>query len=69
MAVVKKLPSSETGHGVLCHATDGTDYYISQNEANHKHTLWHIVAGGYEKISVGNSPYDLYGLIPVFNKK
>ena len=69
MAIVKNLPTSETGRGVLCHSTDGMDYCISQNKANHKHTLWHIVPGGYEKISVGNNPYELYGLIPGFDKK
>ena len=40
------------------------EFQISQNTEKKKHTLWKIVAGGFEKIATANSPYDLYELIP-----
>lgn len=61
--IVKKLPASEYGSGVLCKTKSGKQYQISQNPENKKHTLWRIVDGGYEKIATGDSPYDLYPLI------
>jgi hypothetical protein len=61
--VVKKLPASECGTGVLCTTRSGKQYQISQNPEKKKHTLWRIVDGGYEKLATGNSPYDLYPLI------
>lgn len=61
--VVKKLPASECGTGVLCTTRSDKRYQISQNPEKKKHTLWRIVDGGYEKLATGNSPYDLYSLI------
>lgn len=61
--IVKKIPASECGIGVLCTTKSGKQYQISQNPEKKKHTLWHIVDGGYEKLATGNSPYDLYPLI------
>lgn len=61
--VVKRLPVSEYGTGVLCKTKSGKQYQISQNPEKKKHTLWRIVDGGYEKIATGDSPYDLYALI------
>lgn len=61
--IIKKLPASECGTGVLCKTRSGKQYQISQNPEKKKHTLWLIVDGGYEKLATGNSPYDLYSLI------
>lgn len=61
--IVKNLPASEYGTGVLCTTRSGKRYQISQNPEKKKHTLWRIVDGGYEKLAIGNSPYDLYPLI------
>lgn len=61
--IVKKLPVSEYGSGVLCKTRSGKQYRISQNPEKKKHTLWRIVDGGFEQLAVGDSPYDLYPLI------
>lgn len=58
--VIKKLPVSECGIGVLCKTKSGKLYKISQNPDKKKHTLWRIVDEGYEKIATADSPYDLY---------
>ena len=57
---LSKLPSSENGTGVTCTTLSGEQYYISQNTEKHKHTLWRIVDGNYQKIATADSPYDLY---------
>lgn len=61
--IIKKLPVSESGHGVHCTTSSGEEYQISQNPDKKKHTLWKIVDGGYQKIATANSPYDLYPII------
>lgn len=60
---VKKLPTADCGRGVLCRTRSGKEYCISQNPEKHRHTLWRIVDGGYEKMASADSPYDLYPLI------
>ena len=61
--VVKKIPASDCGTGVLCKTRSGKEYCISQNPEKHKHTLWCIVDGGFEKIATAYIPYDLYHLV------
>ncbi len=62
-AIYKTLPSSENGTGVTCPTNTGQQYYISQNKEKGKHTLWRIVAEGYQKVATADSPYDLYDKI------
>ena len=62
--VVRKIPVTENGLGVHCTTKSGREFQISQNTEKKKHTLWKIVAGGFEKVATANSPYDLYELIP-----
>ena len=62
--VVRKIPVTENGLGVHCTTKSGMEFQISQNTEKKKHTLWKIVAGGFEKVATANSPYDLYELIP-----
>lgn len=61
--IIKKIPSSDCGMGVLCTTTSGQQYKISQNPEKKKHTLWKVVSGGLEKIKTADSPYELYPLI------
>lgn len=61
--IVKKLPASECGVGVLCKTKSGKLYQISQNQEKKKHTLWRVLDGEYEKLAAANSPHDLYPLI------
>ena len=61
--VVKKIPASDCGTGVLCKTRSGKEYRIYQNPEKHKHTLWRIVDSGFEKIATADSPYDLYPLV------
>lgn len=61
--IVKKLPAADCGCGVLCRTRSGKEYSISQNPEKHRHTLWRIVDGGYEKMASADSPYDLYPLV------
>lgn len=63
MAVVKKIPATETGRGVLCKTRSGQEYKVTQNplaQPDKRHTLWKVVSGGFEKICSAGSPYDLY---------
>lgn len=62
--LIKKLPASESGAGVLCNTVGGSQYRITQNPDKKKHTLWKIYPDGLEKIKTADSPYDLYDLIP-----
>ena len=65
MALVKSLPASESGPGVLYRTKSGDEYIISQNPANGKFTLWRDHGkDGYEKLTTGTSPLDLYPKIP-----
>ena len=58
--LVKKLSASENGYGIHYTARSRKEYCISQNTERQRFTLWRIVPGGYEKMSVSNNPYDLY---------
>ena len=60
MSVVKKLPKTETGHGVQYTTESGNVYVISNDPIKRKFTLWLKSENGYEKISTANSPIDLY---------
>ena len=64
MAIVKALPKTEDGRGVLC-LVNGEKYQISHNTSKDKNafTLWKIVSGGYEKVSSADMPQDLYPVI------
>jgi len=64
MAVVKKIPASESGPGVQCTTAEGTIYIVSQCFAPKRFTLWEKKAGGYEKLATANTPIDLYEKIP-----
>lgn len=59
-AILTQIPSSENGYGVHYTALSWQKYYISQNLDKRKHTLWKHVEGGYQRIAVADSPYDLY---------
>lgn len=61
--LVKKIPATETGHGVIYHTLSGKEYRITQNPIKQMHTLWKVVDGGFEKIAVDASPNNLYPLI------
>lgn len=64
-ATYPSIPSSENGAGVLYKASSGQQYVVSQNLDKRKHTLWKQVDGGYQRIDVADSPYDLYEKIKV----
>lgn len=59
MTVVKNLPVSEDGHGVV-YRTKAKEYIVSQNTKKEIFTLWLVVDGGYEKIATSNNPIKLY---------
>lgn len=61
--MIKKIPISENGMGVLCKTKSGKEYRISQNIERRKHILWRKVDDGFEKIATAESPYDLYPMI------
>ena len=61
--IVKDIPSSETGRGVLCQTKYGDNYVISQNPSKMQFTLWKCIADGYEKITTSNNPLNFYKLI------
>ena len=56
--IVKTIPSSETGRGVLCTTASGDKYTISQNPLKMQFTLWKHIEDGYEKIATANNPLD-----------
>lgn len=62
--IVKSIPASDNGAGVLCVTNSGQKYQISQNVERNKFTLWQVVNKGFIKIKTANSPVDLYDLIP-----
>ena len=65
--IVKNLPSTETGSGVLCYTRPdktGDKYVISQNPLKMQFTLWKCVEDGYEKIATSNNPLDFDEIIP-----
>lgn len=62
--VVRSIPASDTGAGVLCITKSGQKYQISQNVEKMKFTLWKVVDKGFVKVRIANSPVDLYDLVP-----
>ena len=56
--IVKTIPSSETGSGVLCTTLSGDKYTISQNPVKMQFTLWKHIEDGFEKITTANNPLD-----------
>lgn len=60
---VKSIPSSETGHGVLCTTKSGDKYTISQNHSKMQFTLWKHIEDGFEKIATANNPLDFDEII------
>ena len=65
--IVKDIPSSDSGTGVVCYTKpneSGDKYIISQNPLKMQFTLWKYVKDGYEKISTSNNPLSLYSMIP-----
>lgn len=60
MALVKKIPTTETGAGVTYITKNGKTYRISQNLTTARHTLWKVLPDGYEKIMTAASPIPLY---------
>lgn len=62
--IVKSIPASDNGAGVLCVINSGQKYQISQNVERKKFTLWQVVNKGFIKIKTANSPVDLYDLVP-----
>lgn len=62
--IVRNIPTSENGAGVLCTTKSGQKYQISQNVEKSKFTLWKVVEKGFAKMKTASSPVDLYELIP-----
>ena len=62
--IVKSIPASDNGAGVLCVTNSGQKYQISQNVERKKFTLWQVINKGFIKIKTANSPVDLYDLVP-----
>lgn len=60
MAIVKALPKSEDGSGILCLIGD-EKYNITHNTSKIKNafTLWKLVSGGYEKLDTADTPQEL----------
>ena len=62
--IVKSIPVSDNGAGVLCVTNSGQKYQIGQNVEKMKFTLWKVVDKGFVKVRIANSPVDLYDLVP-----
>ena len=62
--IVKSIPASDNGAGVLCTTKSGQKFQIGQNVERKKFTLWQVVNKGFIKIKTENSPVDLYDLVP-----
>lgn len=62
--IVRNIPSSDNGAGVLCVTKSGQKYQISQNVEKKKFTLWRVVDNGFVKLKIANSPVDLYDFVP-----
>ena len=60
MSIVKQIPKSDNGHGVLYTKSNGNIYQISNNPVNKRFTLWKVLNNGYEKISTSDNPLKLY---------
>ena len=61
--IVKSIPSSETGHGVLCTTKSGDKYIISQNPLKAQFTLWKCIEDEFEKMSTSDNPLDFNKII------
>ncbi len=62
--IVRSIPSSDNGAGVLCTTKSGQKYQISQNVEKMKFTLWKVVDKGFIKVKIASSPVDLYDSVP-----
>lgn len=62
--IVKSIPASDNGAGVLCITKFGQKYQISQNVEKMKFTLWKVMNKGFVKIKTASSPVDLYDFVP-----
>ena len=62
--IVKSIPASDNGAGVLCITKYGQKYQISQNVEKMKFTLWIVIDKGFIKVRTANSPVDLYDFVP-----
>ena len=65
--IVKSIPSSETGTGVVCYTKpnmSGDKYIISQNPLKEQFTLWKCIDDEYEKIATANNPSKFDEMIP-----
>lgn len=62
--VVKAMPSSENGPGVVCNGK--YIYIITQDLKKQRFTLWKKVDEGYEKMGSADSPIKLYDKIEWF---
>lgn len=62
--IVKSIPASDNGAGVLCITKSGQKFQISQNVEKMKFTLWKVVDKGFIKVKIANSPVDLYDCVP-----
>ena len=60
MSIVKQIPKSDNGHGVLYTKSNGNVYQISNNPIKKRFTLWKVLENGYEKISTSDNPLNLY---------
>ena len=65
--IVKSIPSSETGARTGCKTKSGKEYLITNNPIKEKFTLWLVVSGGYEKLSVADNPPDFDKVIDYKN--
>ena len=61
--IVKSIPASDNGAGVLCITKSGQKYQISQNVEKMKFTLWKVMNKGFVKIKTASSPVDLYDFV------
>ena len=62
--IVRSIPASDNGVGVLCKTKSGQQYQISQNIEKRKFTLWKVVNKGFVKVKTASSPVDLYDSVP-----
>lgn len=62
-AVVKTIPTAESGSRTTCTTKLGKKYLITNNPAKERFTLWRVVEDGYEKLSVSSNPLDFDKII------
>jgi len=70
LPVVKNLPKSESGVGILC-KYKGEQYQISQNPEKIKgrFTLWKITSSGYERLQSADDTVTLENIVFQQKKK